>query len=65
MNGVVFPAALRLETLRREHPRRTFRSGEDAVDDWLAAKALQHQRKHLSATKVLVDSRDGTIVGYY
>ena len=65
MNGVVFPSGLRLEALRREHPRRAFRSGEDPVDNWLATKALQHQQKHLSATKVLVDSRNGTIVGYY
>ena len=26
---------------------------------------LQHQDKHLSATKVLIDSQDGTIVDYY
>lgn len=65
MSEVAFPTALRLECLRRDHPRRRFRCGEQPVDDWLATKALQNQEKHLSATKVLVDSQDGHIAGYY
>lgn len=64
MNGVRFPNGFRLERLRREHPRRGFRSGEKQVDEWLATKALQHQKKHLSVTRVLLDD-DGTIAGYY
>ena len=64
MNPVRFPAGLHLKRLRREHPRRRFRCGEAAVDDWRATKALQHQKKHLSATKVLVDEA-GEIAGYY
>jgi len=53
-----------VERLRREHPRRRFQCGEAAVDAWLTTKALQHQTKHLSITKVLLDSTDA-IVGYY
>ena len=34
------------------------------MDRWLAAHALQQQEKHLSTTKVLLDSA-GTITGYY
>lgn len=64
MNEVRLPAGFYLEQLRRDHPRQSFRSGHQLVDDWLATKALQHQTKHLSATKVLVD-RGGTVVGYY
>ena len=64
MSGVQLPPGLRLERLCRAHPRRRFRCGEEAVENWLATKALQHQEKHLSATKVLVDE-DGAIVGYY
>ncbi|HLA85434.1 MAG TPA: GNAT family N-acetyltransferase [Thermoguttaceae bacterium] len=64
MKDVAFPPGLRLERLRREHPRRRFRCGRQAVDHWLATKALQHQEKHLSATKVLVDEQ-GAIAGYY
>lgn len=34
------------------------------VDDWLHAKALQHQTKQLSVTKVLI-SEAGAVAGYY
>jgi GNAT superfamily N-acetyltransferase len=61
---VLFPPGFRLQRLRREHPRRPFRSGDPKVDQWLATKALQHQEKHLSVTKVLLDD-SGAIAGYY
>ena len=64
MTGVAFPAGYRLERLRREHPRKLFLSGQNAVDQWLAANALQHQQKQLSVTKVLVDT-EGRIAGYF
>jgi GNAT superfamily N-acetyltransferase len=54
----------KLERLQREHSRGRFRSGQADVDEWLATKALQHQEKHLSVTKVLVDDR-GAVAGYY
>lgn len=59
-----WPDGYRLESLRRDHPRKQFRCGEPAVDDWLATKALQNQDKHLSVTKVLLDEA-GAIAGYY
>jgi GNAT superfamily N-acetyltransferase len=34
------------------------------VDDWLKANTWQHQKKHLSATKVLLDAGN-LIAGYY
>jgi GNAT superfamily N-acetyltransferase len=40
------------------------RSGQEQVDDWLATKAHQHQEKHLSVTRVLLD-KSSTIAGYY
>jgi hypothetical protein len=64
VSGVRFPEGFRLEPLRRHHPRRRFRSGQAQVDDWLATKALQHQEKHLSVTKVLLDDA-GAITGSY
>ncbi len=64
MSGVRFPDGFRIETLRRDHPRRKFRSGQAEVDDWLATKALQHQEKHLSATRVLLDEQ-AKLAGYY
>ena len=64
MSGVRLPQGFCIETLRREHPRRAFRSGQEQVDDWLASKAYQHQEKHLSVTRVLIGG-DGVVVGYY
>jgi len=64
VNDVHVPGGFRLERLRREHPRRGFQCGEAAVDAWLATKALQHQTKHLSVTKVLLGA-SGAIAGYY
>jgi ribosomal protein S18 acetylase RimI-like enzyme len=64
VNGVHFPDGYRLERLGRQHPRKSFSSGETSVDDWLASKALQNQEKRLSVTKVLLDDRQ-SIVGYY
>jgi GNAT superfamily N-acetyltransferase len=61
---VEFPAGFYLERLRREHPRRLFRCGQEKVDDWLATKALQNQEKQLSATRALLDA-NGAIAGYY
>jgi GNAT superfamily N-acetyltransferase len=64
VKDIRFPDGFRLEPVRREHPRRGFRCGEAKVDDWLATKALQHQQKHLSATRVLLDE-SGVIAGFY
>ncbi len=64
MSGVRFPEGLRLEPLQREHPRRDFHCGQEKVDDWLATKAFQHQEKHLSVTRALLDAA-GAIAGYY
>jgi GNAT superfamily N-acetyltransferase len=64
MSAVRFPDGFRLERLRKEHRRREFRTGQEQVDDWLATKALQHQEKHLSVTRVLLDE-GGAIAGYY
>lgn len=64
MSGMSFPSGWTLEPVRKTHPRRLFDCGEKAVNDWLRTKALQHQSKRLSATKVLVDA-DGGVAGFY
>ena len=64
MNEVVFPEGFRLATLERVHRRKSFDCGEVAVNEWLHARALQNQEKHLSSTRVLLDS-DDTIAGFY
>ena len=62
--SAVLPEDFRLELLAKSPARPAFTSGQTAVDDWLATKALQNQDKRLSVTKVLV-SGPATIVGYY
>ena len=64
MSPLSFPDGFRLERLKRDHSRGRFRCGQDDVDQWLTTKALQHQEKQLTVTKVLVDDR-GSIAGYY
>ena len=64
MNRVPFPQGFQLEPLQKSHPRRQFDCGQGAVNDWLRTKALQHQEKRLSATKVLLDGT-GAIAGFY
>ena len=64
MSEFALPPGYRLEPLAKSHPRKRFRSGQPDVDDWLATKALQHQEKLLSVTRVLLDA-DDAIAGYY
>ena len=64
MSGVRFPDGYRLEELARSHPRKAFTCGQVQVDDWLHTKALQHQEKRLSVTRVLLDET-GFVAGYY
>ncbi len=64
MSGVPLPIGFRLERLTKAHPRKAFASGQAEVDDWFKTKALQHQDKHLSVTKVLLDG-PGAVAGYY
>ncbi len=53
-----------LTTLERVHRRKAFDCGEAAVNEWLRARALQNQEKHLSTTKVLL-SGENEIAGFY
>ncbi len=64
MKEIRVPPGMTWEALRKEHPRKAFRSGVSAVDDWLRTQALQHQSRHLSVTKILLDS-EGVITGYF
>ncbi len=64
MKPVEFPAGFFLESLRRGHARRQFKCGQPQVDSWLATKAMQHQDKHLSVTKVLLNDTEA-IAGFF
>ena len=61
---VRFPEGFRCEPLRKSHVRKSFCSGQAAVDVWLARHALQNQDKNLSVTRVLVGA-GSEIAGYY
>jgi GNAT superfamily N-acetyltransferase len=64
VSAVRFPSGYRIERLTRAHARASFVSGQEQVDDWLRTKALQHQEKRLSVTRVLLDEAS-VLVGYY
>jgi GNAT superfamily N-acetyltransferase len=64
VTGVALPLGFSLEPLQRSHQRRRFDCGQSEVNDWLHTKALQHQGKRLSATRVLID-QDRAVAGYY
>ena len=64
MSGSVFPVGFQISQLHKGHQRRGFDCGLDQVNDGLRTKALQHQDKRLSVTKVLLDPH-GTIAGFY
>jgi GNAT superfamily N-acetyltransferase len=64
LSPIRFPDGFWLESLEQSHARSKFRCGEAEVDAWLASKALQHQKKRLSVSKVLL-SDAGSIAGFY
>ncbi len=64
MKEIAIPVGFRWAGLLREHPRREFDCGESAVNLWIRTQALQHQSKHLSVTKVLLDDQ-GSLAGYF
>ncbi len=55
---------MRVERLEDHHDISSFACGVKALDDWLAAYALDNQRRNLSRTFVLVDD-GGQVIGYY
>ncbi|MFM8286232.1 MAG: GNAT family N-acetyltransferase [Planctomycetaceae bacterium] len=64
MTGVVFPPGFTLEPLQKTDPRHLSDCGQPEVNHWLHTKALQHQAKRLSATRVLVDP-NRAVTGFY
>ena len=49
-----------------QHDRAGFACGEPSLDDYLRARASQHQRDGVSTTHVLVENAgDSVVLGYY
>lgn len=57
--------ALAVEPLSRAHDRSGFRSGEPALDRYLAEQAMQDRRRLAAAAYVLVEAAQPAILGYY
>ena len=64
MSGTPFPGEWRIELLTKSHNRQRFDCGNIAVNDWLKKSALQSQSKHLTSTKVFLET-NSRIIGFY
>jgi GNAT superfamily N-acetyltransferase len=51
--------------LQRSDQRSTFDCGNEALNDWLAHRAGQFERKNLARTYVLMEASGTLVVGYY
>lgn len=56
---------LAIEGLSRKHDRPSFYCGEETLDTFLRAHAVQAQEKDLSRTYVLVEPGKPEVLGYY
>lgn len=56
---------MNFETLARKHNRKTFDCGNSQVNDFLATKALQHQKKGVCTTQVLTTPGTEDVVAFY
>ena len=55
----------RIEPLGRDHDRQAFACGHESLDEFLKARAGQHQRKRMSRTYVAVRPGERRVLGYY
>jgi GNAT superfamily N-acetyltransferase len=55
----------RIELLAQHHDRRSFASGQPALDEFLRHRAGQYGRRDVGRTYVLVAANDVQVVGYY
>ena len=55
----------RLEPLREEHERSSFRCGEDALDRYFHTQVTQDIRRHIANCFVAVEANTSTIAAYY
>lgn len=53
------------ETLKRAHNRQKFDCGDPQVNDFLATKAFQHQKKGVCTTQVLTSQDSNEVVAFY
>jgi GNAT superfamily N-acetyltransferase len=58
-------AAFRFEPLGGQHDRKSFRCGEDALDQYLQTQATQDIRRNLANCFVAVEIATGLVAAYY
>ncbi len=58
-------APFAVEALSSHHDRASFSCGVEALDRYLAAQAMQHQRRRIAGCYVALDAATGRIAGYY
>ena len=56
---------VKIEPLVRKHDRAAFSCGYEELDRYIKERAFQETKKQISASFVLVESRDSTVLGYY
>lgn len=57
--------SLKIEPLARKHDRAAFSCGYEELDRYIKERAPQDSKKRISATFVLVENGDNTVIGYY
>ena len=55
----------RLEPLRAEHDRKSFRCGEEVLDRYFQTQASQDIRRHIANCFVAVEAVTGQVAAYY
>lgn len=61
MNGNQYTISL----LNKQHNKKTFESGVNALDRYLAEQASQEMRRKITTTYVLTESNSEHVAGYY
>lgn len=58
-------AAIAIELLAKDHDRKTFRCGTEALDRYLQRQASQDARNRVAAAFVLTEPPDRRVLGFY
>jgi predicted GNAT family N-acyltransferase len=57
--------SVKIEPLARKHDRAAFSCGYEELDRYIKERASQEAKKKISASFVLVESEDNTVIGFY
>ena len=57
--------SVKIEPLAKKHDRAAFSCGYEELDRYIKERASQEAKKKISASFVLVESGDNTVIGFY